>query len=84
MYLNTIVDVDTAHERIVNLLNSKKPVMIARYGFNEATIIGMYCLLNKTFLPKKYGKIKDVFYNNTGFFLIKELKVMKILKDMLS
>ena len=69
MYINDIIDVNLAHSKMKELINSENPIMIARYGFNEAAIVGMNCFYNKFgFFPRRYGKIGKFFYSNAGFF----------------
>ena len=67
MYRRAFLDKKDTHQAIFDLLTSNQPVMIARYGFTEAQVVGEYSLIAKG-LKRKYSSCADWLYNTAGFF----------------
>lgn len=66
-YNKDFLSLEQSHRFIESKLLSDEPTMVARYGTNEAQIVGKY-FMRKKHLLKDYGTIGNMLYNTSGFF----------------
>lgn len=67
MYKAPFLGVQDAHKRIYEMIESDKPMMVARFGFTEAQVLGMY-FMQKEKMSIGYGACAKWLYNTAGFF----------------